>query len=171
MKQEISALMDGEIDARAAGGLIQQVAHDKELEDCWAAYHLIGDALHEACIHRAGLQAKIYARLAAEPTVLAPKPRRTWATTRRGRRMSLAAAASVVAVSIAVWMVDRDHGSGFNTAQITPAQFSSPDPSLLQPAFAPAVAAEMNEYLQAHQEYSPSGYQLTTLRTNGAAGR
>jgi negative regulator of sigma E activity len=42
--------------------------------DCWATYHLIGDALRETCTHRANLQTKIYAQLAAEPTVLAPQP-------------------------------------------------------------------------------------------------
>jgi sigma-E factor negative regulatory protein RseA len=170
MKQEISALMDGEIDARAADALIQQVGRDHELEDFWATYHLIGDALRERCTHRAGLQTKIYARLAAEPTVLAPKARRTWVT-RRGLRMSVAAAASVATISIAVWMAGRDQSIGLNTAQTTPAQFSSANSSLLQPALTPAVTAEMNEYLQAHQEYSPSGYQLATMRTAGAFGR
>lgn len=170
MKQEISALMDGEIDTRAADALIQQVGRDQELADCWATYHLIGDALRETCTHRANLQTKIYAQLAAEPTVLAPQPRRAWVT-RRGLRMSLAAAASLATVSIAVWMNGQDQSAGFNTAQTTPAQFSSANSSLLQPAFAPAVTAEMNEYLQAHQENSPSGYQFATLRTSGAAGR
>jgi sigma-E factor negative regulatory protein RseA len=167
MKQEISALMDGELDARTADALIQKVGLEEQ--ECWEAYHLIGDALRQTCTHRTGLQAKIYARLVEEPTVLAPKSRGNWSIG-HGLRMGIAVAASVAAVSMVAWIASRDESPSFNTARNTLGQFSPAS----QPSLAPTAVAEMDEYLQAHQEYSPSvlGYQRATMRTGaGAAGR
>ena len=48
MKNEISALMDGELDAEDAAGMIAQLRKTDELSDTWAVYHLISDTLGQS---------------------------------------------------------------------------------------------------------------------------
>ena len=45
MKEEISALMDGEIDEQKMQQYLRELRADSECRDCWEQYHLIGDAL------------------------------------------------------------------------------------------------------------------------------
>src|SRR5258706_7545825 len=75
MKQELSALMDGELDDEAARRVLAQTGRDDESYAVWRSYHLIGDCLRGECDHRSGLHRRISEHLAQEPTVLAP-PRR-----------------------------------------------------------------------------------------------
>ena len=43
MKEQISALMDDELDTDSLDHLFRAVKSDKDLGACWAHYHLIGD--------------------------------------------------------------------------------------------------------------------------------
>ncbi len=45
MKEEISALMDGEVDERQMHQYFRELRNDPECRDCWDQYHLIGDTL------------------------------------------------------------------------------------------------------------------------------
>lgn len=45
VKEEISALMDGEVDPLRMQQLLRELRNDAECCDCWRQYHLIGDAL------------------------------------------------------------------------------------------------------------------------------
>jgi sigma-E factor negative regulatory protein RseA len=45
MKEEISALMDGEVDERQMRKFFRELRNDPECRDCWDQYHLIGDTL------------------------------------------------------------------------------------------------------------------------------
>ena len=168
MKQDISALMDGEIHGRAVDALIQHAGSEEELKDCWATYHLIGDTLREGYPHHVSLQARICARLAKEPIVPAPRLRRS--RLHRGLRVGMAVAASVATVSIVLWMARQEQGPAFKTAGNNPVQVASTNAPAPQPTLTPPIP-EMNEYLQAHEEVSPSGagYQLATMRTAGPA--
>lgn len=46
--QQLSCLLDGELDAAQAQDLVQVCASDRQLMDAWASYCLIGDALRES---------------------------------------------------------------------------------------------------------------------------
>ncbi len=70
-REQISALMDGELDDARAHALCAQMKSD-ESSECWATYHLIGDALRSECLAQAGFARRFAERLASEPTVLAP---------------------------------------------------------------------------------------------------
>ena len=48
-REQISALMDGELDDARAQALCAQLKGEESV-DCWAAYHLIGDALRNECL-------------------------------------------------------------------------------------------------------------------------
>lgn len=179
MREDISSLMDGECEAGRAGGLIERVGRDEAARDEWATYHCIGDVLRGDAVRMDGIQRRIFARLAEEPTVLAPRARSAIFAPGRSVRVGMAVAASVATISVVVWMARQEVNTPAPVAQTAPTQ--SVAQALVQPAELASVAsiqpANVNEYLQAHEEFSPStaGYRLTTVNTlapaSGAAGR
>ena len=92
MKDRISALMDGELDERAAAEQIAACGRGGEAREAWRTYHLIGDAMRDTRVLSAGFSARVAERLAAEPTVLAPqraaRPSRAPGSRCRRRRAS-----------------------------------------------------------------------------------
>jgi sigma-E factor negative regulatory protein RseA len=142
MKEKISALMDGELDDKAAAQMIDTLAKDRETLDTWRTYHLISDALRDTQLLSEGFAERVAAKLAQEPTVLAPnrlkadQPRR-W----------VAMAASVAAVALVGWL-------GFapqQTAVVPVAQAPRIEP---KPQLVP-LPTGTNDYLLAHQGFSP----------------
>jgi sigma-E factor negative regulatory protein RseA len=149
MKERLSALMDEELGGAESEGCLDRLDRDGELRDAWSVYHLIGDALRGHASH--GLPPSFAERLAAEPTVLAP--RRAERAAQRNTWYALSAAASVAAVAMVGWMA--------LPLFEPPAQIASsqPPPALTTVALPPAAvpAAEgVNDYLLAHQRFSPS---------------
>jgi len=140
MKDRISALMDGELDERAAGDTLQQVGRDGEAAAAWRTYHLIGDVLREDRVLTPGFAARVGERLAAEPTVLAPA-----AAPRQTRRwLPLPAVAVAAAVALVSWVAFAPQRE---QPQVTPVAEAKPA------MVAPSSAA--NDYLLAHQGFSP----------------
>jgi sigma-E factor negative regulatory protein RseA len=135
--------MDGELGDQRARQLPQQLRRDAELRGDWDCYHLIGDALRG--VQGPDLCAEICARLDAEPTVLAPQ-RRT--TAERLRWYALSAAASIAAVAFVGWMAL----SGVQQDSVQNA--AMPAAEVKQVAVPAGEVA--NDYLLAHQRYSPS---------------
>lgn len=143
MKEEISALMDDELDADSRQHLLKALAAGGEPAASWSTYHLIGDAMRGERLLRADFHTKLMQQLDAEPTVLAPvrkKPHTSafWMT----------AAASVAAVMFVGWMVMQQQAQP--TADLTNA-------TLAQGAVSPE---SMNSYLVAHHAtFDASGMQ------------
>lgn len=153
MKQEISALMDGELFEDEAESLLDRIKNDAAVRKSWASYHLIGDVLRQPEYIHCDLSAKVRERLQDEPTVLAP---RRQAAKQKMRMFALSAAASLSAVSVVVWM----------SVQISPEM--APKMAMQQAAAVrPAsmqIRTDSNAYLLAHQEFSPS-----TIMNGGAS--
>ena len=144
MKQEISALMDGELFEDEAENLLGRIKNDTAVHKNWAAYHLIGDALRQPEYIHCDLSAKVRERLRNEPTVLVP---RSHAAKQKMRMFALSAAASLSAVGVVAWM----------SMQISPEM--APKMAMQQTAVRPAsmqIRTGSNDYLIAHQEFSPS---------------
>jgi sigma-E factor negative regulatory protein RseA len=140
MNEQISELMDGELDDEMATRLFGALKSSDAVQD-WQTYHLIGDALRATPSLSPDFMERFSARLADEPTVLAPRR----AHKRAPRLIALSAAASLTAVGLVVWAVL--HTGAPNA------------PNELLVAKAPQVmltSASVNPYLLAHQEYSPS---------------
>ena len=98
MNEDISRLMDGELDDqpavdRVVAGLRQDVAMAT-----WACYHVIGDTRHSPRSVSARLSRRVATALASEPTVLAPQRR-----VDRPAAWAWAAAATVAAVAVVGW--------------------------------------------------------------------
>ena len=154
MKNEISALMDGELDTEDAAGIIAQLRKTDELSDTWAVYHLISDALGQSEARPADISRRVSARLATEPTVLAPRP-----LIRRKNKV-FAVAASITAAAVIGWMnVQTTDRLPVNLAankaipQSIPAIALQTIPAISVSAPAPA---QINDYLLAHRQFAPS---------------
>jgi len=145
MTLDISELMDGELESSASESLIARIGRDPRSREDWAVYHLIGDTMKQAAFFAPGLAAGVAERLAREPVVLAP--RRRVAVPGKVVKWSLSVAASLAAVAVVAWV-------GLQTAPETaPPQVAAVAPPALQPA--QAMTSPVNDYLVAHQEYSP----------------
>jgi sigma-E factor negative regulatory protein RseA len=144
MKQEISVLMDGELFEDEAEHLLTRLKRDPEAQQAWQTYHLIGDALRQPEFLAQDFSAKLNARLAAEPTVFAPAAR----SRKKIEVFAMSAAASVMALALVVWL-SQQIGSQ-PTAQMA---MSNPSNDIRPVNYVPN---QMNDYLMAHQEFSPS---------------
>jgi sigma-E factor negative regulatory protein RseA len=101
MTQDISSLMDGELEGQEAGRVVQACCASEEQKETWYVYHVIGDALRGQAPHRAGFPHRTLAALHEQPTVLAPRRRVLEASF---GRVALAAAASVATIGVVGWL-------------------------------------------------------------------
>jgi sigma-E factor negative regulatory protein RseA len=153
--ERISALMDGELEGREAEREVASLKGDPELRGAWDEFHLIRDALQSEPLlasSMSGFSRSFSERLAAEPTILAPHPRRSMPT-RRFTTYAMSAAASLAAVTLVAWVA--------LSPTSTPEQQARPAPTLPQIEPARELASvpsdgRMSEYLLAHEAVSPS---------------
>jgi sigma-E factor negative regulatory protein RseA len=147
VKESISALMDGELEGQAADSAIHALRSEGEALESWRTYHLISDAMRDTRLLSAGFAARVAERLASEPTVIAPANlRRTPA-----KRVALAAAASVAGVGLVGWLAFAPQSqTAKSMAQSQPQQ-----PSITATVSTIPLPSETNDYLLAHQGFSP----------------
>lgn len=71
VREELSALADGQLQGEAFARVVDRVCVDGELQATWRTYHVVGDVLragrHSACTDSGQFLARFQARLAAEP--------------------------------------------------------------------------------------------------------
>ena len=165
MGEEISQLVDGELEDAHLEITCAQLKRPDGMAT-WVCYHVIGDTLRGTGTQGTAFTAPAFSRrfserLAAEPTVLAPRAQPT-----RPLAFAWAAAAGVAAVSLVGWVA-------FTTLQTEPAAIAKAGeagnirPASVVPRTVPA------DYLLAHREYSPTT-QIQgvgpSLRSVGAPG-
>ena len=144
MKQQISALMDGELFDDEADALFDKLKRNPDVHERWQVYHLIGDVLRQPGHVCPNISAAMRERLQAEPTVLAPRR----LSRRHARWFALSAAASVAALALVAWMALR-------VGSEPPAQMAMQQQSIAMRPASLSSSKEMNDYLMAHQEFSP----------------
>ncbi len=186
MNEKLSALMDGELDRTDALAAIKTLGQDAQQRGDWDCYHLIGDAIRgdtpSVTARRKACAESIFARLAEEPTILAPaaisssaklsvvvKP----ATVEKKTRMVLAMAASVVTVTaigvIVLKQQDRQQDRQQDTATASSQVAKQmPTPSYVEFATASTAAStattgeveankqRVNDYLAIHRQFANS---------------
>jgi sigma-E factor negative regulatory protein RseA len=143
MKEQISALMDDEIDIESSQHLFTALKSDTHLGESWSTYHLIGDTLRGNCCFDQNFCDRLLQKLEQEPTVLAPRngPMRMAKSP-----FMLSAGAAVAAVAFVGWMAwSQQHMQ-------SPSQVLAP--TVAQNNVSPEV---MNSYLLAHQEFASGG--------------
>jgi sigma-E factor negative regulatory protein RseA len=148
MKEKISALMDGELENRAAGQAIDALQAQEEARDTWRMYHLISDAMRDTQLLSPGFAERLAARLEDEPTVLAP--RRMREEPRPWYAMPAAAAASVAGVGLVGYLAFAPEQPGAPVG----APMAVVQPETTKPQMVP-LPSGTPDYLLAHQGFSP----------------
>lgn len=148
MKEQLSALMDDQGDRAERERCLDRLNDDVELAERWETYHLIGDVLRGT--NGEALPDSFADRLAAEPTVLAPRTRPATGGSSSPLRYALPLAASVAAVAFVAWV-------GLPQLQTSPV-LEARTATKIPVATAPVVpvAQDVSDYLLAHQRFSPS---------------
>ena len=168
--EKISELMDGELDSREASVHVKRLKDESTLRENWDLYHLVGDAIRKETALSIDISKAVSARLAAEPTVMAPRftaPRRTMT------RYAMSAAAGLAGIAVVAWVAVNNSQLGqgpailatTHTAPMTaattspptvptqavaqPTQFSDPASAIIL-----AQDAEVEDYLLAHRAIS-----------------
>jgi sigma-E factor negative regulatory protein RseA len=143
MGERISRLMDGDLEDTAAEAAFQELKQPGGVET-WVCYHVIGDALRRTTEPTPGFAARFAARLAAEPTVLAPMPRHA-----NQLPFAWAVAATVAAVMVVGWVavstLDPQPTALARAREAATVRSAQGTPQPVSP-----------DYLLAHQEYSPT---------------
>ena len=136
--------MDGELTAEETELLLGMLKQHPEARKDWQDFHLIGDALRQPDFVHKDISASIFERLKNEPTVLAPHSKRE----SKASYFAMSAVASIMAITFLAWLsVQIDvvplHQQALQ-AKIDTRQANLP------------VNEKINDYLLAHQEFSPS---------------
>lgn len=147
MANDISVLMDGELDAESASRIIARLNSSEDLRQHWSTYHLIGDTLRKHIECPVEISHRLSEKLSLEPTVLAPRR----PAAHKVKVFALSAAAAVAAVGIVAWVALQN--SVDRTSENIAVRQQAVQAARLVSA---PLAARMNDYLIAHQEFSPS---------------
>jgi sigma-E factor negative regulatory protein RseA len=143
MKNQLSALIDGEFEVEDSDHIMTAIKSNGEAKEAWKHYHLIGDVMRGDTSMQHDFSAKVMQALDAEPTILAinkqaaehePKKRHV----KTPMFWSVAASAAAV-MFVGMMALELQLGESDDLAPIEIAQ-SLPI-----------------EYLQAHQSLAPSG--------------
>ena len=151
---KISAFMDGEAAPAETRQALTNLRSDEECQKLWNSFHLVGDVMRGDPVLRDDFIDRLRERIKHEPSVLAPRAR--WSAPTRFA-YSAAAAVAGLAVVAAIVMTNnplRPAGDIASAQKSNPLQIaqSAQSDEHLQPAANPA---QVNEYLMAHQEFSP----------------
>jgi sigma-E factor negative regulatory protein RseA len=152
--EKVSQLMDGELDEHGAHLEIGRLELDADLVEAWGTYHLIRDVLRDDTCTCSDFARRLSQRLEQEPTVVAPHTR----LSSRLTRYSLPLAAAVAGVAVVGWLAFSSQSRVHTAAPIArnapaAATKEAPRPPLAIPA---PANGQMNDYLLAHQEFSPT---------------
>jgi len=138
--EKISELMDGELPPRESKRQLERLEHDAHLSTGWDTYHLIRDALRREVGLGPEFTHRLRECLQREPTVIAPHTR----LSHRVVRYTLPMAAGVAGVAVVAWLALSTQAPGGS-------QPTQPGTAVA----APPAGGAVNDYLLAHQEFSP----------------
>lgn len=113
-RQQLSALVDGELSPDEAAFLMRRLQHDHDLAGCWERWHLVGAVMRGQGGVRVedGFSTRVMDAVARERATVAAKSPRRWMHWTGG-----ALAASVALVAL---LVSRPAGPPRDAAQVTP---------------------------------------------------
>jgi sigma-E factor negative regulatory protein RseA len=144
MKEQLSALIDGEFDTNNADHLLIVAKSDGELRRAWNTYHMIGDVMRGDSVFETQMTSRIMAALDQEPTLIAPQAVRSVQENAEKSMFKKTTFWSVAASVMAVMFVG-----------LMLLQQQTADQNIMNPV---EIAENLpSEYLTAHQTYAPNG--------------
>lgn len=152
MNDQLSALMDGELDDANSRQLVATLARDPESRQAWYDYHLVGAALRNEPFLDTDLTATVMAALEDEPVILAPRNLPGARGTDRGHGW-MALAASLAGVIFVGWIALAPPSPIAVPGTIAAAKQKTP---IAVAESSTKQAARLQEYLVAHQAHAPS---------------
>lgn len=138
MKQQLSALMDGEGDVERSEHIFLAAKSGGELSRTWRDYHLIGDVMRQEAYTGTDMAARVMAQLEEEPTVLAPVRARS----------SVRTASSRTWVPKASWSIAASVAAAFFVGLFVMQSVTAPTMQMAD--------NDTDQYLVAHHNYAPS---------------
>ena len=167
--EQISALVDGEFEPYELDRLTDQLTESDELRRVWNRYQLRGDPIRGETVDPRlfGVADWVRARLAEEPTVLAPAAGRAvgatapWLKPVAGTAIAASVAAAVVL--LAPETIDREAPAGSRVVDMRTDEgaltrergYTSPSGTRWALG-KPDVESKLNSYLVNHHKYAPS---------------
>lgn len=165
MENKVSELMDGELDNQSVSNIIGALKKDRDLQEKWQTYHLIGDAIRQSSCLSINISPSVSQKLETEPVIFSPqaviKPPANYDRKQKYKIVAFAIAASVIAmISGGIFMnhlyeprqmivaEQSKQERNFNAAPIMVS-----NPSVKHHYVHPPV--EINDYLFVHREFSP----------------
>ncbi len=173
MKQQLSDLMDGELDMAQGNAALSALANDAALRDCWGTYHLIGDCLRRVVLTDvapySASAARIMARLADEPAILAPRRKLVAGAIGGKTRVALAMAASAATLAVIGLIASRQVQEA--PLQVVQQRVQSATQINTQSAYAD-ITPSVNDYLVLHRQFAnPEAILPANLVREGKAQR
>jgi sigma-E factor negative regulatory protein RseA len=145
MNEQISRLMDGEIDATEMDAVCTTLRTDAAMAT-WNGYHVIGDALRGESAVTRNIVSAISRKLALEPAIVA----RRAPSSSGPAAWAWAAAASLAAMTVVGW-------TAYSMVDAAPAGFAKArEAGTMSAAQMRPVTVLPADYLLAHQEYAPA---------------
>ena len=149
MTQEISSLMDGELDRTEAERAIKACCLSAKEQETWHLYHVIGDSMRGQAPRE--LAAKhVMDRLEKEPAIIA-RPKR--AMEAPFARVALAAAASVATIGVVGWIGSQGGAPAVSSTPIVAKGVSNVQPvAKTLPVQRSAPTVDVQDYYTAHKQ-------------------
>lgn len=152
MKQQLSALMDGEADIDRCEHIFLAAKSSGEVAQAWQSYHVIRDVMRDELCVQSDMAYRIMAAIEDEPTLLAPK----------SKVISLTTATKPLRMTTMGWSV---------AASFAAAMFVGMFVLNQSPATPPSQIAEKDaaQYVMAHHNFAPSSstYYVHNVSFNG----
>ncbi len=177
MKEQISALLDGELAPPERSAVFHAIKENEALRTDWQTYCLMSDALRDCCEPSRDISAAVMAALEREPTVIAGLgSSRSEARNDSWWSRAMPIAAAILGVAVVAWA-----GLGLNSSDLAPfadvAHMSPKAGERPQSASAaPSDAETSRAYLLAHHGYAGTqtmpglGYYMRTVAESSTEG-
>lgn len=167
MKDQLSALIDGELDVESSEHLVMSAKSGGELKSAWASYHLIGDAMRGDTPLRQDFTSRVMLALESEAIILSSKSSQDitndvtniTAITKKQSAFKTSGFWSVAASAAAVMFVGvvvLQQQMNQSPEQLITVKNESVAPAEALPPIEIAQSVP-TEYLQAHQAAAPTG--------------
>lgn len=168
MKNELSSLLDDELNAEHQAAVVAALCADTELCATWCQYQLIGDALRSRQHLTLDLTPRVMQQLAHEPAYLLPAHRQQKSF--RHQRLAwlqggMRVAAAVAGVAVVGWLALSAGGPSEQQLRQMRVVAAAPAPVAANTQAQPAgelpqrqnqsQTSRLQSYLVAHQAYSP----------------